>query len=67
MIVEGTITAYFDAPGMARWFWQAKARQTNDLLRFARPHMPRRQWQRLRGRMKANLRAERIAWEQGNG
>jgi cell division FtsZ-interacting protein ZapD len=56
--VSGSVTVQFDKPAVLAWFRAARAQQENDLLRYVRPMMPRRQWQRLRGRMKAARKRE---------
>lgn len=57
--VEGRITVEFDTPALRDWFRQERGRQENIILRMARPHLPKRVWQRLRGRMKAKWSAEK--------
>lgn len=57
--VSGTIEAYWTSPQLFLWFLAARAAMENRVLRMARPHMAKRQFQRLRGEM---LTRRRAAW-----
>lgn len=59
--VTGTIEAYWTAPQLKGWYRAAQAAMTNRVLRMARPHMAKRQFQRLRGEMRAK---HRKAWRE---
>lgn len=62
--VTGEITAYWTAPQLRTWMRAASAAMENRMLRVARPHMGKRQFQRLRGTLKASRRA---MWGRASG
>lgn len=56
VMVEGEITAYFTGPALGRLMRAGRAHHENLILRRVRPLMPKRMFQRLRGRMRAARR-----------
>lgn len=55
-MVQGEIRAYFTSPQLTRWYRCARASHEDLILRRIRPMMPKRMFQRLRGRMRAERR-----------
>ena len=61
--VSGTIEAYWTSPQLFLWFRAAQAAMENRMLRIARPHMGKRQFQRFRGTLCASRKA---AWRKAD-
>lgn len=55
--VRGEMRVYFESSALLEWAKREHGRQRNEVLRLARPHMPRRMWQRLRGKLRARGKA----------
>lgn len=54
--VSGTLHARFESPAFVGWYRREIGRHKNQLLRRFRPVMPKRQFQRLRGKARARAR-----------
>lgn len=54
--ITGIIEAHFASDDLARFFQQAQVQHENHILRLIRPHMPKRAFLRMRGRVKARRR-----------